>query len=86
MKIEYLCPECKELWDPKRGMGPYGESGVKDGVPFNRELGIMMTCGNSHSWKLPGKTMLEIMADFPALAPGYIHTMLADAALRKIGL
>lgn len=84
-KKEYLCPECSKPFDPAAGLGPYGTSGMRDGVPYNEELGIRMTCGR-HSWNLPGKTMMDVMKDFPVLAPGYIRMAMADQALRRIGI
>lgn len=82
-KPEYLCKECGKPFDPAAGFGPYRVSGERDGVRYNEELGIRMTCGR-HSWELPGKTMVEVIADFPVMAPWYIHTKLADDALSKL--
>jgi hypothetical protein len=83
-RSEYLCPQCDKPFDPTRGIGPYGVAGTENGVRYNRELGIRVVCSNSHSWELPGKTMVEVITDFPGLAPGYILTKLQDLMLEAV--
>lgn len=84
-KSEYLCPECAKPFDPTRGLGSYGVAGTKDGVRYEKELGVQMTCGQ-HTWQLPGKTVLDVIAACPVLAPEYIAMTLADQAIRRIGI
>ena len=52
------CPRCGT---PAVIFGGFGRGGMKDGVPFNENLGIQYSCG-SHTWQvdLAGKvTVLE---------------------------
>lgn len=83
-RSEYLCPKCDMPFDPTRGIGPYGVAGTENGSRYNRELGIRVVCSSSHSWELPGKTMLEVIADFPGLAPGYILIKLQELMLEAV--
>lgn len=83
---EFSCPECDEPCDPTKGVGPYGVSGTENGVPYNRELGVMMRCKNSHSWEALGKTMLDLITAHPKLGPGYLSVKAKDDALKAVGL
>lgn len=54
---DYHCSECGRIWVT---------------LEFSElPQGVRFTCKSAHSWNLPGKTMEEVVRDFPALAPQY---------------
>lgn len=86
MKIEeseLYCPECQSLFDPMV-IGEIGQMSIVEGVQVNKHLAVRLNCPKGHHWDLPGKTLLDVVGARPELAPGYIHTKLADESLSRI--
>lgn len=65
--------ECPKCGAPFSHGGPFGRAGVRDGVPYNEDLGSRMTCQNQHTWEVSKDGVVTVLPD-PPPTPPYVRT------------